>query len=170
MRLEVGHTYPLPISAEGGHYSYYGEHDLVLAVKGLTSTEIEDVRHGTAEFALFGCQGILFFLCRFGSAGWRGCPYSWHLDPVKAPAKLSGEQRILLPVTLVELPGHIIRAIRAISLSPEFSRALVDHIREQATSAPISRVAYNAAINAAFGQHMVEDMVNCSFVRCRGGL
>jgi len=112
MRLEVGRAYPIRIGTAGGHYTYYGAHDLLLAFGGLTPHEIEDVRHRPADFALFGCQGILFFLYRFGSVGWGDAPYNWHFDPVELPELPTGEQRILLSVTLVELPGNIVRAIR----------------------------------------------------------
>jgi hypothetical protein len=169
MRLEVGQAYPAPIGAEGGHYSYHGQHGLLLAFGGLTPRETEDVRCGQADFALFGYQEILFFLYRFGSVGWGDCPYSWHLDPVELPEAPAGGQHILLPVTLVELPGNIVRALRAISLSPEFSRVLVERIREQAAGAPMDRAAYNAAINAAYRGHTVDTMAARAFIRCRGG-
>jgi hypothetical protein len=138
-----------------------------LGFGGLTPREIEDVRRGPADFALFGDQGVLFFLYRFGSVGWGDCPYSWHLDSVELPELPTGEQRILLPVTLAELPANIVRALRAISLSAEFSRALVERIREQAAGAPMDRAAYNAAIDAAYRTHTVDAMVDRAFVRYR---
>jgi len=170
MRLEVGRAYPIRIGTAGGHYTYYGAHDLLLAFGGLTPHEIEDVRHRPADFALFGCQGILFFLYRFGSVGWGDAPYNWHFDPVELPELPTGEQRILLSVTLVELPGNIVRAIRAIRLSAEFSRLLVEQIRAQAYGAPMDRAAYNALIDAVYRVHTVDAMVSRALIRCHGGL
>ena len=57
-----------------------------------------------------------------------------------------------------------------VSLSPEFSRALVNEIREQSASAPLDRAAYNRAINAAYGTHDVDSMLLRATIRGCGGL
>jgi hypothetical protein len=179
--LEVGQRYPLPFAADGGHYTYSGEHghDLLLAFSGLTAREVEDVRSGPAEFGLFAlprmvgsrAEGLLFFLYRFGSVGWGDFPYSWHLEasPEK-PEPLTGVQRILLSVTLVELPENIVRVLRAISLTPEFSRVLVEQIRAQAEALPIGRDVYDRAIKQLYRTYTVDHMVRSALIRCQGGL
>ena len=89
---------------------------------------------------------------------------------MEVPEMPEGEQRILLPVTLVEQPGNIIRALRAVSLSPEFSRMLVEQIREQAAGGPLNRMEYHEAIDAVYREHTVDAMVARAMIRCRGGV
>ncbi|PYT10241.1 MAG: hypothetical protein DMG59_29210 [Acidobacteria bacterium] len=170
MALEVGQEYPKSIAFEGGQYNYYdGYHDLLLAYRGLEQWEIDDVRNAAADFALFANPPLLFLLYRFGSVGWGNCPYCWHLGPVTPPELLAGEQRISLTVTLVELPGNVVRVIRAISLPPDFSRALVDQIRVQATTPRIDRMTYIAAINRTYAAYTVDLMASHALIRCRLG-
>ena len=170
MLVKVGQEYPKSIAFEGGQYNYYdGHHDLLLAYRGLEQWEIDDVRNAAADFALFANPLLLFLLYRFGSVGWGNCPYCWHLNPVTPPELLAGEQRILLTVTLVELPGNVVRVIRAISLPPDFSRALVDQIRAQATTPRIDRTIYIAAINRTYAAYTVDLMASHALIRCRLG-
>ena len=89
---------------------------------------------------------------------------------MEVPEMPEGEQRILLPVTLVELPSNIVRALRAVSLSPEFSRILVEQIREQAAGGPLNRMEYHEAIDAVYREHPIDAMVSGAMIRCHGGV
>lgn len=87
---------------------------------------------------------------------------------MEVPEMPEGDQRILLPVTLVELPANIVRALRAVRLSPEFSRMLVEQIRQQSACGPMNRMEYHEAIHAVYRELTVDDMVVRAMIRCHG--
>jgi hypothetical protein len=116
-----------------------GGHELVLFHPGIGPERIDDVRRGPAEFALIVQPPVIVLAYRFGdSIPWEDTPYSWHLQPeyrrVVPAAVVAPEARALLWITLVGAEDGIIHAQRGMTLSPPFTRALHDAIRDQAMS------------------------------------
>jgi hypothetical protein len=101
---------------------------------------VDEVRRGPAEFALIVEPPVIVLAYRFGeSIPWSDVPYSWHLQPEQGRAiptlVNSPEARALLWITLVGTSDGIIHAQRGMTLSPSFTRALHQSIRDQAISA-----------------------------------
>jgi hypothetical protein len=67
---------------------------------------------------------------------WGDAPYTPHLLPADQEPDLvlftSAEQRLLLQVVLVDAATAEVKAMRGVSLSPEFSRALAAAVQAQA--------------------------------------
>jgi len=138
--LEVGKPY-IPgrtsIDPRAEYNFRAGQHELLLCFSLLSEDEITAVRTGEAEFALFIYGLVIFFLYRFHpTINWSDAPYSWHLVPAdqrqlpETPA--TAETRALLSVVLVDAGQNIVRALRVVTLSPLFTRALHRAITEQA--------------------------------------
>lgn len=122
---------------ERGVYQHRsGAHELVLFFERPTPAEVRAVREGEAAFAVLAELPVLIFCYRFGTAlPWSDAPFSIHLLPKgtqTAPFLFSSaEERALLNIVLVGAEDGIIRALRAVTFSPAFSRFLHQSIREQ---------------------------------------
>jgi hypothetical protein len=175
--LEVGKPY-LPVLAslpEGDQYHFRGgRHELLLWLKNPSRDEIESVRTGEAEFALFVHRSAIFLLYRFGDAvDWSDAPYSSHLVPPEQrelpqpPA--TPETRTLLQIILVDAGKNVVRVIRAVTLSPEFSRTLADTITKQAREPWIEKTYSVDVADAYVCCPTTGDMVAAAIVRSKGG-
>ncbi len=114
-----------------------GEHELQLACPKIQKAMVKAIGEGDAEFALIMEETFLGLCCRFeGAIPWVCSFYEWHdtarADRTSSAATVSGETRVPLDVLLVEERDGPIHASRCITLSLDFSRALVGAIREQA--------------------------------------
>lgn len=139
--------------------------------------EVEAVAAGPAEFGLW-VQGpraeAIFLLYRFGEAvRWSDAPFSWHLvfpERRVAPEDLPGEGHALLQVELAEARTGIVRALRAVTFSPEFTRAIDGAVKRQATEAPADPRVHGRAIEAAYAGHPTsEAMLRAAVAHCQGG-
>jgi len=160
---------------ETAQYNYRrGTHRLELFYSSPSATEVTAIRTGPCEFALYARQPLLVLCFRFkGAGGWSDAPYSWHLLPEEErdlpSADLEEEKRAMLQVVLVDAATGIVRAIRMVSLSPEFTRALHAAIREQA-SAPWDSGAYDRALDELYQTHPSTDaLVAAAAARSSGG-
>jgi hypothetical protein len=151
-----------------------GQHELLLILDALSDRETEAVRTGPCDFALLIFRGVLFLLYRFGDTiPWSDCPYSiWLVKPEEriAPQKEGPDTRALLTIVLVDADTNTVRAIRAVTLSPDFTATLHTAIRSQ-LSEPISIFEYNETINQAYQQWPdTNKMLRSAIVRTKGGL
>lgn len=130
---------------EGAQFQYRGgQAELVLFYPDPSRHEIEAVRKGSSEFGLVVEPPLVVLLYTFGAAKgipWCDAPFSYHrlkaarpTEAVLPPAWEEGspETRAILQVLLVDASSGILRAMRAVSLSPEFTRTLHRAIWEQA--------------------------------------
>jgi hypothetical protein len=116
-----------------------GGHELTVFSSAIGPEVIDDVRRGPAEFALIVQGPVIVLAYRFGaSIPWEDAPYCWHLQPefrrVIPASIVVPEIRSLLWITLVGAEDGIIHAQRGMTLSPAFTRALHEAIRDQAMS------------------------------------
>lgn len=159
---------------EGGQYNFRGGgHERLLSFRNTTKSEIEAVRTGEAEFALAVFQPVLFLLFRFGTMPWSGAPYTIHLVPEserKLPEpEATAETRALLRTVLMEATTGIVKALRAFTFSPEFTRRLHEGIRKQA-GLPWNEAEYDAKLESVYRQYSsTVRLLSEAVVRCRGG-
>ena len=96
-------------------YNYRaGKHELLLFIPDVTEREIEDVRHGPADFGLLVDGDIIFFLYRFReSIPWSEATCSWHLirENHKIIPKPEKNIRALLSVVLIDANTGIIQVV-----------------------------------------------------------
>ncbi len=155
--LEVGKPY-IPgrtsIDPRAEYNFRAGQHQLLLCFSELTEDDTTAVRAGDAEFGLLIYGMVIFLLYRFHAViDWCDAPYSWHLLPAderQLPETLmTAETRALLSVVLVDADHNIVRALRAVTLSPEFSQALHTAITEQAEER-WDRKEFDAHLHSAY--------------------
>jgi hypothetical protein len=151
-----------------------GSPELLLFFDTPAAAELADVARGRAEFALLDeTHAVMFLLWRFGTLPWSDSPFSWwrlfeaeRVLPVELPTP---ESRYLLPVLLVDAATGIVRAIRTISLSPDFSRQLRAALENQLLH-PEAAGDYDAAIEKAYRRYpQTQLMVARAIARCEGG-
>lgn len=187
--LSVGRPYnPARRSwPECSQYSYRGgQHELVLFFSAPTRHEVEAVRTAECEFGLFVEPPVLLVCYRFGSAGkgfvpWSDATFDWHKLAASRPAEAtpppweggSPELRAILSVVLVSAEDGIVRALRQVSFSPEFTRALHKAIWEQAHAPAESRPGgrFEAVHQAIYARHpTAEALAAACPVRTIGGV
>jgi hypothetical protein len=175
--LQVGKPYiaGVPSITPRAEYHYRGGcHELLLCFCHPTEDEIAAVRSGDSEFALLIYGLVIFFLYRFEKAiGWSDAPYSWHLVPADEqqlpPTLETTGMRALVSVVLVDADHNIVRALRTVALSPEFTRTLHAAIAEQAAG-PWNPGDFDAQSRSAYQSWpTTEQMLSRAIARTRGG-
>lgn len=177
-RLAVGEPYPGAVGRiEHVQYNWrQGGHELLMVLRGLTSKEKNGIRRGPAEFALAVHGPVIFFLYRFGvgkeGIPWSDCPYTYHMlavDQRGLPPELEPEQGVILTTILVSAETGIVESLRAMSLSPHFSRALHDAIRLQAER-PFDQHTYDQALSGLYARYPSTDaLLATAIARTHGG-
>lgn len=173
---EVGKLYHPDVTRwpETAQYNFRNSaHELVLYCAALKRREIEAVKSGPSQFALYvPGPDVLFLLSNFGTL-WFESPFSIRRLPEseRGPGHElpTPESRSLLNLTLVDADTGIIHALKAITFSPKFSRALNSAIDAQLAH-PTTISEMDAAIADAYHRcPTLESMVTAASVRCRGG-
>lgn len=175
----VGQLYNPTIThwpADSRQYNYReATHELVLFLGTPAPEEITAIRSATADFALVEHGDVMFLLSHFGEGLlWGDSPYSWWLVPEsqrQAPFPLpTTHSRVLLTVLLVDAHTGILHAIRRVSLSPDFSRALHAAIQRQIERGWPGDQAYDAQIADAYHRWPTsEAMLGAAIINTRGG-
>jgi hypothetical protein len=160
---------------EGADFNYRGgEHELRIFLEGATPREIEAVRSGPVDFGFFSEPEGLFLITRFGPSLSFDCSYSWHrVDPAERTLPPPSEEtrpelRALCHIILVEATTGVILALRAVSFSPEFTRALHRAIADQAAG------SFDPAAHRQWADRMTRRFptgqlwARCT-TRCQGG-
>jgi hypothetical protein len=111
-------------------------HELRVVLSHLSERETARIGgEGHVELALVVEPLVFTVLARFdGVIPWSGAPFSWHQLPGAErvlPAALEAGEEAALTVVLVEASDGIVRAVRPLALSAEFSLALDAAIRDQ---------------------------------------
>jgi len=145
-----------------------GEHELILFFDRPTSKEVQAVSKERAEFALFVERSLIVMVYRFGQeVPWSDAPYSIHLVPreerVVPPTPEPG-MRAILHIILVDASSGIIRAMRGLSMSAEFTQALHHAIQEQAEMS-FTRADYNGELEQLFAGYSSFDLARMAGVR-----
>lgn len=176
--VAVGQPYPegKPPYAPGAQFSWSkDEMFLELRFEQPSQDEVRAVKSGEAEFALVIYESVIFLLYRFGEGiPWGDAPYSIHLVPSEYqpdPAIfLTKRTRFILTTCLFDSLTGIVGAIRALSFSPEFSRALGQAVQAQRMAKWIGREAYGRTLAAAYQKWPTpEAMLGSALAKCIGG-
>jgi hypothetical protein len=175
--LIVGKPHPSlrpPVPA-GAFFNWSaGGLELLLSLDRPTAREVEAARAGGCEFALAPFGPALFLAYRFGEAlPWSDAPYTPHLlaeDRRPDPEQFVREgQRLILQIVLVESRSAVVRVLRAVSFSPDFSRSLAEAMRGQLLAPWPGRAEYDRQLAAAYA-HWPDsaDMLGAALARCEG--
>jgi len=125
---------------DGVEYLLGDGHELRVVLHNLTEREIARIGgEGGIDLALV-VEPLVFTLLAFfeGTIPWSGAPFSWHRLPAAervVPRALGNGESVQLTIVLVAGNDGVVRAVRPLTLSPEFSAALHAAIRGQADRA-----------------------------------
>jgi hypothetical protein len=153
---------------EVSEFNYFdgGTAELMLRLTHPSAATIQSIRHGPATFALAPIGDVLFFLYAFSPAlPWSAAPFSWHLvHPDRRqspPTQIDEPEGQLLQIVLVDAASGIVEALRVITLTPDFTRALYDAIRRQVTRQFPGRTGYDAQLAEAYREYpTTADLLN----------
>lgn len=165
---------------EGSDFNLYDAGlELRLFFTSPSRAEVRGVKTGTCEFALYhhepAAGGPVFLLWHFAGIPWSDSPFTVFLVPenrrVMPSAADTGETRGVLQVILTGADDGIVRAIRAVSWSPEFTRAMLGAIRAQASTPWPGPAEYDRLLAGAYRQYpTTEAMLGAATCRTRGGV
>jgi hypothetical protein len=159
---------------EGADYNYRcGQHELRIFLADPSPQEVQAIDSGPVEFGMLAEPEGLFVVTRFGLTLSFATSYSWHrVDPAERVPPPPHEEtspalRALLTLLLVDAATGLVRALRAVSYSPEFTRAIHWAIGGQ-IAAPYDAAAYERWADAMLRLTTSRLWVRTS-IRCRGG-
>lgn len=125
-----------------------------------TSNEKRDIKSGVAQFKLAVRDGVLFFLCRFGTSNWMDIPYHRDLSEYTLFRPMTGEG-LLLHIMLIDASTGCLVVQRVIGLSTAFSSALVDAAAQQRPLG--SREAYYKKVAQLHIRYSTNELVESAF-------
>ena len=156
-------------------YNYReGTHEIRIFLPNPSPGEIAGIQSGKCEFALYLSGSVIFLLYTIaGAVRWSDAPFSWWLVPDHERQMPNPEptdvERALVQIVLVDASTGVIKAMRAITWSPEFTAAIHKAIREQA-SRPFDRAEHDRIIAATYRKFPDSaDMLNVATFRTIGG-
>ena len=134
------------------------------------------MRSAPAEFGFFAEPAGLVLVARFGPALAFDCSYHGHrMAEVTGDRSLpppteetSPALRALLSITLVEATTGLVLALRAVTFSPEFTRAIHRAIAEQAAGAS-DRAGHQRWAEALTARYTTLELWARCAMRCKGG-
>jgi hypothetical protein len=174
--LEVGKVYdPRRRSwPEGADYNFRGgQHELRIFLAGPTLKEVMAVQTGPVEFGLCAEPDGMFVSVRFGRTLAFDCSYQWHRVeeseriPPPPHEETSPKLRALLTIILIDAATGIVRTLRDVTYSPEFTRAIHKAIADQ-IAAPFDGPAHARWADGML-QFSPQQVWDRTTMRCHGG-
>lgn len=153
---------------EAVDYNYRGGggHELRLFWPRLSASNVQAVRTGSIELALYVEPPVIVLLYKIaGACDWSDQPFTIHLVPAAERQLPIAGSRALLTILLIDADTGILRVIRTITLAPALTTALHTAIAEQA-AAPFDQDAYDHALAAIYRRHpTTRDLLRRATVR-----
>lgn len=132
-----------------------GNYLLQICEASPSAQSLQAFQTGKVHVGLHFEQGVIFFLFRIeGTWAWSDQAFSIHLvgEEDRGPGERSGMFFVPLSLVLVDSNTGRVAALRVVTLSPRFAKALQSFIERQRV-APFSREAHNATIQAVYAKH-----------------
>lgn len=179
LRFEVGS--PCPYQVTSPTYLWTGAHNVfALPLDGVTAEEQRCFDNGTAEFALFVEQPAIVLMYRFGvDLPWGDAAFNVHSgEPMLPEASrellrttdpaVSGHA--LISLVLIEAISGIVRGLRAVTFSTEFSRRFLGALRAQLLAGPVPDSAFDACVRNIHARYpTVVELLGAAEIRTMGG-
>jgi hypothetical protein len=172
--ISVGSKFPEKFPKEGIIYAMSGgKHFYFINASAITDAEIQCFKSEKLQCGLLVYRDVIFVVVNAGHFKAES-PFSWHLLPSNArqhlPELTTPSSRYLLPVCLIDSGTGIVKAMRQVTLSPQFSGALRSAMLAQAARPWIGNAAYDMQISTAY-QHWPSPlkMLSACPVKCNGG-
>lgn len=171
--IAVGEPYDLSIKEwpEGSHYNYdSGGHWLHYFFRNPSEVERVSVQNRPAQFGLYIQGPVIFLLHKFGDMPWNDSPYSCWLVPEehrKLP-DINDQDHAFLRTVLIDTATGVVAALRALTVSVEFTRRLHEEIVLQSMKS-WDPALYDAVIQTTYATFSSNELVKRSVIFCNGG-
>lgn len=168
-------------SPPGVEYNWRdGQHLLYMALPNPTPQEIASVGRGNAEFALLLEGGLMLFLFHFLTKEneevlpWGEAPFAVQYIPrdeyVPIDRNFDDGGHALLHIILVDSLSGVVKAMKATTFSPEFTRVLYQEIARQEDTEALTEAEYEAKLNSIRRRYPeVSSILPKAAARCNGG-
>ncbi len=132
-----------------------------------TPGEIQDVTKGRFELGFYEKDEVIFMLFRFGSGQYMDAPYTAHLSaPFEFMEKIEQGLGFGLNVFLVDAATGILRAMRYVGLSNDFSQRFKKAVERQKKQG-FDKTAYAAAIQMVYANYSTKDLARRADAWCK---
>jgi hypothetical protein len=145
-------------------------HWLIYFYSSPSRLEIRSIQQRDAQFGLYIAGPVIFLLHQFGEMPWNDSSYSIWLvaeEERKLP-EISDHLHALLRVVMVDTATGLVAALRALTFSAEFTKALHQAIHIQ-VSLPWDKALHEQTIRDVYSRFTTDDMVRQSAIFCKGG-
>lgn len=134
---------------------------LELYFKSPTINEVQEIKNGCFKTGFVEFAGVIFMLFKFGNLNWIDAPYSVHLSKpfeFEEPTRGSGYG---LNIFFIDANTGILKNIRYIGLSTEFSLSFKNAVLKQ-RKAEFNNNYYSAALQNIYLKYTTNDLVKLS--------
>lgn len=125
-------------------------------------------KHGNSFEIRFVVLGsVIMITAKIGNLEWMDAPYNPHLSPGLTKFTIpQDKERIALNLILVDAKTGLVKALRMIGLSNDFSRKIFGEMMDQKTKI-FNHGLYLKELNQIFAKYQTRDIVKMSVARCK---
>lgn len=109
---------------------------------------------------------VFMMLFKFGSLNWADAPYSPHLSKMSGIAEPADGEGISLQIIFADADTGMVRGLRLIGLSTEFSRKLAADISAD-LGRPFDKKMYSLDLATVFNTYPTSKLVSMAETSCR---
>jgi hypothetical protein len=131
-----------------------------------TENEIASIKSGKLELAFLEKDEVIFILSKFQGMSWIDAPYTVHLSKPFTFDNMTPDQGFGLTIYLIDASSGILKAIRYVGLSNDFSGKLKATILRQKEMS-FDAIAYNRRINTIYANYSTDDLVRRAETFCK---
>lgn len=131
-----------------------------------TGDEIQDITRGRFEIGFYENKDIIFMLFRFGCMNWMDAPYTVHFSAPFKFEELNPGIGYGLSIFFIDAATGILRGIRYVGLSTEFSHKFKNAVELQ-RQLPFNNSNYIESLNIITQNYSTRDLVQRASAWCK---
>jgi hypothetical protein len=131
-----------------------------------TENEIASIKSGKLELAFLEKDEVIFILSKFQGMSWIDAPYTVHLSKPFTFDDMAPDQGFGLTIYLIDANSGILKVIRYVGLSNEFSRKLRAAILRQKET-HFDKTLHDLKINSIYANYSTDDLVRRAETFCK---
>jgi len=131
-----------------------------------TEDEVKNTKKGSLELRLCSMSNVIIILTKLEGMQWMDAPYSVHLSQPFEFDEIGPDQGVGLSIFLIDAATGVLKAMRYVGLSNDFSNRLKEVINEQKITDFDTR-QYQQSINNIYSAYSTNEMLKYSIARCK---
>ncbi len=168
--LEVGKPFP---GGKGHSENVIFEMDdsgaaLLVFFNSPTEDEISQFKQGSSfEIKFVALGNIIMITTKVGNLEWMDSPYNPHLSPGLTRFTIPMDKEgLALNLILVDTKTGLVKSLRIIGLSNDFSRKILGEMMDQKAKV-FNHESYLKEVNQIFAKYQTRDIVKMSVAWCK---